>query len=105
ANRTTDRLGVPHPHRQRRRSQDSRPSLPAGAGLWWSFLVDFPWAHERQPLEHGSVPCESATLRTHWVLVVMDQYTRRIVGFGVHAGTIDGVALCRMFNRSIRGQG
>jgi hypothetical protein len=22
--------------------------------------------------------CESATLRTHWVLVVMDQYTRRI---------------------------
>jgi hypothetical protein len=34
----------------------------------------------------------------------MDQYTRRIVGFGVHAGTIDGVALCRMFNRAIRGQ-
>src|SRR6266478_8992667 len=25
--------------------------------------------------------CESATLRTHWVLVVMDQYTRRIMGF------------------------
>jgi hypothetical protein len=33
----------------------------------------------------------------------MDQYTRRILGFGVHAGTIDGVALCRMFNRAIRG--
>jgi transposase InsO family protein len=49
--------------------------------------------------------CESATLRTHWVLVVMDQYTRRIIGFGVHAGTVDGVALCRMFNRAIRGQG
>jgi transposase InsO family protein len=48
--------------------------------------------------------CESATLRTHWVLVVMDQYTRRIIGFGVHAGTVDGVALCRMFNRAIRGQ-
>jgi transposase InsO family protein len=47
--------------------------------------------------------CESATLRTHWVLVVMDQYTRRILGFGVHAGTVDGVALCRMFNRAIRG--
>ena len=43
-------------------------------------------------------------LRTHWVLVVMDQYTRRIIGFGVHAGTVDGVALCRMFNRAIRGQ-
>ena len=48
--------------------------------------------------------CESATLRTHWVLVVVDQYTRRIIGLGVHAGTIDGAALCRMFNRAIRGQ-
>jgi putative transposase len=48
--------------------------------------------------------CESATLRTHWVLVVMDQYTRRIIGFGVHAGTLNGVALCNMFNRAIRGQ-
>src|SRR5499433_3699131 len=28
--------------------------------------------------------CESATLRTHWVLVVMDHFTRRIIGFGVH---------------------
>ena len=47
--------------------------------------------------------CESATLRTHWVLVVMDQYTRRIIGFGVHAGVVDGMALCRMFNQAIRG--
>ena len=35
--------------------------------------------------------CESAVLRTHWVLVVMDQWTRRIVGFGVHRGVVDGV--------------
>jgi putative transposase len=34
----------------------------------------------------------------------MDQYTRRIIGFGVQAGTLNGVALCRMFNRAIRGQ-
>ena len=47
--------------------------------------------------------CESATLRTHWVLVVMDQYTRRIIGFGVHAGVVDGTALCRMFHQAIRG--
>jgi putative transposase len=47
--------------------------------------------------------CESATLRSHWVLVVMDQYTRRIIGFGVQAGKVDGVALCRMFNCAIRG--
>ena len=33
----------------------------------------------------------------------MDQCTRRIVGFGVHRGVVDGVALCRMFNRATRG--
>ena len=43
--------------------------------------------------------CESAVLRTHWVLVVMDQCTRRIVGFGVHRGIVDGLGLCRMFKR------
>jgi putative transposase len=48
--------------------------------------------------------CESATLRTHWILVVMGQFTRRIVGFGVHRGFVDGLALCRMFNQAIRGQ-
>jgi len=42
------------------------------------------------------------TLRTLWVLVVMDQFTRRIIGFGVHNGIVDGVALCRMFHRAIR---
>src|SRR6476661_5728051 len=45
--------------------------------------------------------CESAILRTYWVLVVMDQFTRRIVGFAVHRGAVDGMALCRMFNRAI----
>ena len=42
-------------------------------------------------------------MNTHWVLVVMGQVTRRIVGFGVHAGDVDGVALCRMFNKVIVG--
>jgi putative transposase len=46
--------------------------------------------------------CESAVLRTHWVLVVMDHCTRRIVGFGVHRGVVDGVGLCQMFNRATR---
>jgi len=34
----------------------------------------------------------------------MDQFTRRIVGFGVHRGVADGVGLCRMFNRATCGQ-
>lgn len=49
--------------------------------------------------------CESATLRTHWILVVMDQFTRRIVGFGIRPGYVDGPALCRMFNKAISAAG
>jgi transposase InsO family protein len=48
---------------------------------------------------------ESILLKTHWVLVVMDQLSRRIIGFGVQAVAVDGVALCRMFNQAISGQG
>jgi hypothetical protein len=48
--------------------------------------------------------CESAILRIHWVLVVMDQCPRRVVGVGAHRGVVDDMALCRMFNRATRGQ-
>jgi len=49
--------------------------------------------------------CETILLKSHWVMAVMDQYTRRIIGFAVHAGNVDGPALCRMFDESISGQG
>ena len=49
--------------------------------------------------------CESIVLKSHWIMVVMDQYTRRIIGFGVHTGNLDGPALCRMFNDATSGQG
>ena len=39
------------------------------------------------------------------MLVVMNQFTRRIIGFGVHAGDIDGVVLCRMFIKAISKMG
>lgn len=48
---------------------------------------------------------QSITLKTHWILVVMDQYTRRIIGFAVHAGDIDGSVLLRLFNNATSGQG
>jgi hypothetical protein len=47
--------------------------------------------------------CESMMLRTHWVLVVMDHYTRRMIGFGIQLGVMNGEALCRMFKQAIRG--
>ena len=49
--------------------------------------------------------CESILLNTHWVLAVMDQFTRRIIGFSVHTGDVDGMALCRMFNTAISTKG
>ena len=49
--------------------------------------------------------CESILLKTHWVLVVMDQFTRRIIGFGVHVGDVDGIALCRILNSAISTMG
>ena len=49
--------------------------------------------------------CESLILRTHWVMVVMDQFTRRIIGFSVQAGVLDGPAVCRLFNEAIAGTG
>jgi transposase InsO family protein len=77
-----------------------RPEQDSGGPSWLTFL-----GHLKDSLWSLDLfRCESATLRTHWVLVVMDQFTRRIIGFGVHAGTVDGIALCRMFNRAIRGQ-
>ena len=45
--------------------------------------------------------CESIVLKSYWVMVVLDQHTRRIVGFGVHRGPVDGPAVCRMFNAAI----
>jgi len=36
---------------------------------------------------------------------MVDQFSRRIVGFGIQCGDVDGPNLCRMFNESVSGQG
>ena len=46
---------------------------------------------------------ESIWLRSFWVLVVMDLFTRRIIGFGIEPAWIDGVSACRMFNCATAG--
>jgi putative transposase len=48
--------------------------------------------------------CESILLKSYWVMAVMDVYTRRIIGFGVEASNLDGIGVCRMFNRAIARQ-
>lgn len=48
--------------------------------------------------------CESILLCRHWVLLVMDVFTRRIIGFGVERANIDGISVCRMFTYAASGQ-
>jgi len=44
--------------------------------------------------------CESILLKSYWIMVVMDVFTRRIIGFGVAMADLDGPDICRMFNRA-----
>jgi transposase InsO family protein len=75
--------------------------VPGGGPSWLTFL-----GHTKDSLWSVDLfRCESILLKSHWVLVVMDHFTRRIIGFGIHAGDVNGVALCRMFNTAISSQG
>ena len=78
-----------------------RPIPGCGGPSWLTFL-----GHTKDSLWSIDLfRCESILLKSHWVLVVMDQFTRRIIGFGIHAGDVDGIALCRMFNTVISSRG
>jgi hypothetical protein len=68
-----------------------RPESGKSGPSWLTFL-----SHTKDSLWSADLfRLESLKLRTHWVLVLMDQYARRIIGFGIHRGVVDGAALCR----------
>jgi hypothetical protein len=48
--------------------------------------------------------CESILLKSYWVMVVMDLFSPRIIGFAVEPADIDGIGVCRILNRVIAGQ-
>jgi len=78
-----------------------RPGDSNSRGLSWLTLI----AQSKDSLWSVDLfRCESILLRSYWVLVVMDVFTRRIIGFGVAREHIDGVTVCRMFNQAIAGQ-
>ena len=67
---------------------------------WLSFIghsVDSLWSIDFFKLE-------SVFLKTHWVMVVQDVYSRRIVGFAVKSGKLFGPDICQMFNSIISGK-
>jgi hypothetical protein len=78
---------------------------PNNQGPSWLTTIghakDSLWSRGAGPV--GLFRCESILLKSLWVMVVLDQYTRRIIGFSVLAGNVDGPALCRMFNHSTSG--
>ena len=72
-----------------------RPESGSNGPSWLTFL-----GHSKDSLWSVDLfRCESMILKSHWVMVVMDQFTRQIIGFSVHAGPVDGPAVCRLFNR------
>ena len=75
---------------------------PHGRGpSWLTFL-----AHSKDSLWSLDLfRTESILLKTPWVSIVMDQFSRRLIGFAVQPLTVDGPALCRLFNQAIAGQG
>ena len=79
-----------------------RPDPVSGDGpSWLSFI-----GHVKDSLWRIDLfRCESIRLKTHWIMVVMDQFTRRIIGLAVQAGDVDGPILCRMFNQAISRDG
>lgn len=78
-----------------------KPNGPGTDGPSWLTFI----AHNKDSLWSVDLfRCESILLRSHWVMVVIDVFTRRIIGFGVEGGALDGVAVCRMFNAAVSGQ-
>jgi len=76
-----------------------RPEPESNGPSWLTFL-----GHSKDSLWSVDLfRCESLILKSHWVMVVMDQFSRRIIGFAVHAGVLDGPMVCRMFNSIIGG--
>ena len=76
-------------------------SAPGGAGPSWLSVI----GQARDSLWSVDLfRCESILLQSYWVMVVMDVFTRRIIGFGVGAANLDGPGVCRMFNRAIARQ-
>ena len=76
-----------------------RPGPGFNGPSWLTFL-----GHSKDSLwSVDFFRCESLILKSHWAMVVMDQFSRRIIGFAVHAGALDGPTACHMFNSTISG--
>ena len=78
-------------------AKQCRPEPESSGPSWLTFL-----RHAKDSLcSVDFFRCESLILNSHWVMVVMDQFNWRIIGFAVHAGVRDEPTGCRMLNSII----
>ena len=76
-----------------------RPEAGTNGPSWLSFI-----GHMKDSLWSVDLfRCESILLRSHWIMVVMDVFTRRIIGFAVERADLGGISVCRMFSQVIAG--
>ena len=81
------------------------PSGNNNGPFWLTFIgnmSDTLWSRDAGPVDF--LKCESITMKTHTVMAVIDQYSRRIIGFAVHVGDPSGIDICCMFNSIISEQ-
>ncbi|MBF0443872.1 MAG: hypothetical protein HQK54_18330, partial [Oligoflexales bacterium] len=67
---------------------------PGNGPSWLSFIgnqIDSLWSVD-------IFRTESINLKTYWIMAVMDQYSRRIIGFSVQKVECTGASVCHMFN-------
>ena len=73
-----------------------RPKSGSDGPSWLTFL-----GHTKDSLWSVDLfRCESVSLKSHWVMVILDQCTRRIVGFAVQAEPVDSGDICRLYNEA-----
>ncbi len=86
---------IPMPYRILRKNP---ATALTGGGPSWLTLI----GHMKDSLWSVDLfRCEFINFKSHWVMVIMDQFSRRTIGFSVHIGDCDGNAYCRRFNEII----
>ena len=76
-------------------SKNYKPTSDDNGPSWLTFI-----GHSKDSLwSVDFFRCESILLKSHWIMVVMDQFIRRIMGFAIHSGDLNGIAICCMFNK------
>ena len=79
----------------RRFLQQHYAGSPRGNGSSWLTAL----AHAKDSLWSLDLfRCESILLQSCRVMVIIDVFSRRFVGFAVERGAVDGSVVCRMFN-------